>query len=271
MKSKNKKQPTRPLAVVTGGSCGIGYELAKIFATNGYDLVICSGSEKIAAAKDQLQSTGAEIHAYRVDLATPTGAETLFQKVEMLERPIDAVAINAGVGVGGDFTRDTEIEREVNLINLNVISTVRLAKLVAKKMVHQGKGKILFTSSIAATMPGPYEAVYAASKAFVQSFALAIRNELSDTGVTVTSLMPGATETNFFHRAGMEDTKVGQGQKDDPKKVAQQGFDALMAGSDHVVAGSFKNKVEAVIAKVIPDFISADLHRNLSKPQTAQH
>ncbi len=136
-------------------------------------------------------------------------------------------------------------------------------------MVERGKGRILFTSSIAALMPGTFEAVYAASKAFLQSFSEAIRNELKDTGVTVTALMPGPTDTNFFHRADMDDTKVGSDNKDDPAEVAKQGFEALMAGKDHVIAGSLKTKVQGTVSKVLPDTVNAELHRKLSEPGSA--
>jgi uncharacterized protein len=182
---------------------------------------------------------------------------------------VDAIAINAGVGVGGDFARETDLKDELNLINLNVVSTVHLAKRIVKDMVANGKGRILFTSSIAALMPAPFEAVYAASKAFVHSFAEGIRNELKDTGVTVTSLMPGPTDTNFFDRAGMDDTKVAQDKKDDPSEVAKQGFEALMAGKDSVIAGSLKTKIMGMGSRFMPETVSAELHRQLSEPGSA--
>jgi short-subunit dehydrogenase len=136
-------------------------------------------------------------------------------------------------------------------------------------MARRGAGRVLFTSSIASTMPGSYQAVYNASKSFVQSFAEAVRNELKDTGVTVTSLMPGPTDTDFFARAEMEDTKVGAGPKDDPAEVAKQGFEALMKGDDHVVAGSLRNRAQAVAAKVLPDTVKAELHRRMAEPGSA--
>lgn len=268
---KQKSHGKRKLAVITGASCGIGYELAKVFGEHGYDLLICSSSDKIFDAKNNLEETGAKVDAHRIDLSLPHGAEELFKHISSLGTKLDAIAINAGVGVGGDFARQTKLEDEVHLINLNVVSTVKVAKLATKLMLEQGEGKILFTSSIAATMPGPYEAVYAASKAFIQSFALAIRNELSDTKITVTSLMPGPTDTDFFHRANMEDTRVGRSDKDDPATVAKEGYEALMSGSDHIVAGSIMNKVQAVAAKVIPDIISANFHRQMAKPQNSIH
>jgi short-subunit dehydrogenase len=182
---------------------------------------------------------------------------------------VDAIAINAGVGVGGDFARETDLKDELNLINLNVVSSVHLAKRVVKDMVDRHQGRILFSSSIAALMPGPFEAVYAASKAFLQSFSEALRNELKDTGVTVTSLMPGPTDTNFFHRAGMDDTKAGADKKDDPAMVAKQGFEALMAGKDSIIAGSLKTKLQGTVSKVLPDTANAELHRQLTEPGSA--
>jgi short-subunit dehydrogenase len=260
---------TRPLAVVTGASSGIGYELAKQFAENGFDLVVAAEDDGIADAARTLEPFGAQGYSVQVDLATYEGVERLYETVRATGRPVDAIAINAGVGVGGDFARETRLEDELRLIALNVTSSVHLAKRALEDMVPRGKGRILFTSSVAATMPGPYEAAYAASKAFVQSFAQAIRQELKDTGVTVTSLMPGPTETEFFERAGMEDTRVGTAKKDDPADVARDGFEALMAGKDHVVAGSVKNKIQATAAKVMPETSKAKAHGKLAEPGSA--
>ena len=272
MTQETNRSAHRPLALVTGASSGIGFELAKQFAEHGYDLFICAEDAGILMARQSLEQTGAShIQHLQVDLATYQGVEDLMNAVRALARPLDVVAINAGVGVGGDFTRQTDLAAELRLIDLNVTSTVHLAKRVLPDMVAAGHGRILFTSPIAATMPAPFLAVYGASKAFVQSFAEAIRNELKDTGVTITSLMPGPTETNFFDRAGMQDTKVGSEEKDDPAQVARQGFDALMAGKDHVIAGSWMNKVQGVLGKVIPDTAKAEMHRKLSEPGSAHH
>src|SRR5205807_231863 len=153
-------------------------------------------------------------------------------------RPVDALALNAGIGAGGAFVTDTDLDQELTIVDLNCRSTVHLAKLVLRDMVARDAGRILFTSSIASTMPGPFQAVYNASKSFVQSFALALRNELKDTGVSVTALMPGPTDTEFFERADLMDTKLGTGYKDSPVDVAQDGFEALMNGDERVVAHS---------------------------------
>jgi short-subunit dehydrogenase len=260
----------RPLAVVTGASSGIGFELARQFVQHGYDLLIAAEDDRLEqAGQDLRRDGGADVQTCRVDLATYDGVETLYQAINRTGRPVDAVAINAGRGAGGDFARDTDLRDELNIIDVNVTSTVHLAKRVLPDMVGRGAGRVLFTSSIASTMPGAYQAVYNASKAFVQSFSEAVRNELKDTGVTVTALMPGPTDTGFFERADMLDTAVGAGKKDDPAKVAEQGFQALMAGDDHVVAGSFKNKVQAVAGKVVPDTAKAEMHRKMAEPGSA--
>jgi short-subunit dehydrogenase len=259
---------TRPLAVVTGASSGIGYELAKQFAQNGFDLVVTATGPSINEAAQAFETLGAQVKTVQADLATYDGVETLYHQIQATGRPVEAIAINAGVGVGGKFI-ETDLQEELNLINLNVVSTVHLAKRVVKDMVDRGTGKILFTSSIAALMPGPFEAVYAASKAFTHWFAEGLRNELKDTGVTVTSLMPGPTDTNFFHQADMEDTRVGAGKKDDPAVVARQGFEALMQGKDSLVAGSLMTQIQGNISKVLPHPLNAELHRQLTEPGSA--
>jgi len=256
---------TRPLAVVTGASRGIGYELARQFAQNGFDLLIAADSELVENAVSDLQSSGANVQPVQVNLADGDGTQQLINAIEAAGRPVDAVAINAGVGVSGRFT-ETDLSQEMNMVRLNVISVLHLTKYMAKHMVTNGRGRILITSSIAGTMPTPYEAVYGATKAFDRSLAQSIREELKDTGVTVTVLMPGATETNFFHRAGADDTKLGQSEKDDPAEVAKEGFEALMAGKDHVVAGSLKNKFQAAAGYTLPDPLVAKAHAGLSAP-----
>jgi short-subunit dehydrogenase len=226
-----EKNTQRPFAVITGASSGIGFELAREFHQHGFDLLLAAEDPGIFDTERSFNGNDAFIKGIQVDLASFEGVETLMQVIEELGRPVDAVAINAGVGVSGAFS-DTELRAEINLIHLNVVSAVHLAKRLIPRMKARGHGRILFTSSLAATSPGPYLAVYAASKAFLQSFAEAIRYELKGSGVTVTSLLPGATETAFFARAGMEHTKVGSEKKDDPRDVARAGFEALMAGRD---------------------------------------
>jgi uncharacterized protein len=256
---------TRPLAVVTGASNGIGYELAKQFAQNGFDLVVTATGSSIDKAVPEFESLGAQVKSVQADLSTFEGVEHLYQEVGSIGRPVEAIAINAGVGVGGEFA-ETDLKEELNVINLNVVSSVHLAKRAVRDMLKSGRGRILFTASIAALMPGPFEAVYAASKAFVRSFAEGLRNELKDTGVTVTTIMPGPTDTNFFHQADMDDTKAGASQKDDPAVVARQGFEALMGGKDEIVAGSLMTKIQGNISKVLPTPLRAEFHRQLTEP-----
>ncbi|MEV7802295.1 SDR family NAD(P)-dependent oxidoreductase [Microbispora sp. NPDC088329] len=256
----------RPLALVTGASSGIGYELARQFAQHGFDVVVTAEDAELDAAAESLKEYGGQVIPVRADLTRYDEVERLWTSAVAAGRPLDAVAINAGVGVGGAFARDTSLAAELKLIELNVTSAVHLAKRAVAAMTTLGKGKILFTSSVAALTPGPFEAVYAASKAFLHSFSEALRNELKDSGVTVTSLLPGPTDTEFFERAGMEDTRVGSGKKDDPAEVARQGFDALMKGDDKVVAGSLANKVQGVAGRLTPDTAKAAMHRRMAEP-----
>ena len=259
----------KQFAVITGASSGIGYELAKQFAQNGFDLLIASAGDGINTAARDIEALGAAVQPVQVDLATHEGVHKLEAAIHASGRPLDAIAINAGVGVSGRFI-ETDLSEELNMIDLNVISTVHLAKHVVKDMVARGSGRILFTASIAGTMPTPYEAIYGATKAFIRSFSQSLREELKDTGVSVTALMPGATETNFFHRAGADDTKLGTSKKDDAAEVAKEGYEALMAGKDHVVAGSFKNKVEAAAGYALPDPVVAKAHAASAKPGSAK-
>jgi uncharacterized protein len=260
----------RPLALVTGASSGIGLELARQFADHGFDLVVAAEDAEIAAAAEELERDGARVEPVRVDLASPEGVEELHRRVLADGRPLTAAALNAGVGAGGAFATDTDLADELRIVDLNVRSTVHLAKYVVREMVARGEGRILFTSSIASTMPGPFQAVYNASKSFVQSFALALRDELKDTGVTVTSLMPGPTETEFFERADMLDTKVGSSDKDDAADVAGAGFEALMAGKERVVAASLSTKVQGRGSRVLPDRVKAAMHRRMAEPGSGE-
>jgi short-subunit dehydrogenase len=188
----------------------------------------------------------------RVDLSTHEGTQKLMEAIAASGRRVDALALNAGVGNGGAFV-DVPLADEQRLIALNIGSTVHLAKRIVPDMARRGAGRVLFTSSVASQMPGPYYATYAASKAFIQSFAQALRYELKDTGVTVTALLPGPTDTEFFERAGMEGTGVDSSDKDDPADVARDGFEALMADRSQVVAESAKNKIQVAGAKLMPD------------------
>jgi short-subunit dehydrogenase len=256
----------RPLALVTGASSGIGRELAKQFVDNGFDLLIAAEDAAIETAGEELRAGGAAVEVVRVNLATADGVEELYGRVSSLGRPLQAAALNAGVGAGGAFIGETTLEDELEIVDLNVRSTVHLAKRVLTDMVDRNEGRVLFTSSIASTMPGAFQAVYNASKSFVQSFALALRNELKDTAVTVTSLMPGPTDTEFFERAEMLDTKVGSAEKDDPAGVARDGFEAMMAGEERVVSASWKTKLQAGASRILPDGAKAQMHRQMAEP-----
>jgi uncharacterized protein len=260
----------RPLAVVTGASSGIGYELAKQFAENGFDLVVCAEDDAIVSAARELQQLGASAEAVQADLSAPAGVDLLYGRIGAAGRPVAAIALNAGIGAGGAFATDTELEQELTLVDLNCRSTVHLAKLVVRDMVARDEGRVLFTSSIASTMPGSFQAVYNASKSFVQSFALALREELEDTNVTVTSLMPGPTETEFFERAHMLDTKVGTSEKDDPADVAKDGFEAMMAGKERVVSHSLSTKLQGRASRFMPDKVKAVMHRRMAEPGSGE-
>jgi short-subunit dehydrogenase len=265
---------TRPLAVVTGASSGIGFELAKVFGEEGYDLLVAAQDAELDAAAERLRATGAEVSAHRVDLATEGGVNELYTAIKTGGRPVAALALNAGRGAGGAFATETKLDDELEIVDLNVRSTVQLAKLVLPDMVARDEGRVLFTSSVAATIPGAFQAVYNASKSFVQSFALALRNELKDTNVSITALMPGPTDTEFFEVADMEadgkNTAVGTEEKDDPAEVARQGFDALIAGKERVVGGSLMNKVQVAVGGIVPDAVKAEMHRKMAEPGTGE-
>jgi uncharacterized protein len=257
----------RPVALVTGASTGIGRALARQFVEHDFHVVVVAEEEAIHEAAADLGAGSGTVTAVQADLADPVGVDAAWAAVTELGRPPSAVALNAGVGVSGRFDR-TPLEHDLNLVDLNVRSTVHLAKLATRAMVAAGEGRILVTSSIAAVTPGPYHATYAASKAFVHSFAEGIRVELKDTGVTVTSLMPGPTDTEFFSRADMGDTRLGQSDsKDDADEVARQGYEALMKGRSSVVAGSVKNRVQAELGTHLPDALAAPLMARMTKPQ----
>jgi len=250
-------------ALITGASSGIGFELAKVFGENGYDLLVVAEDAGIEDAAADLSRTGASVRPVRADLSTYDGVEHVIAAVD---RPLDAVALNAGVGVGGPFA-DTDLDRELCLVDLNVKSVVHLTKRVLPPMLARNSGHLLYTASIASTMPSPFEAVYGASKAFVLMFAESIRNEVKDSNVTVTAFMPGPTATNFFARAGMLDTKAGQPEnQDDPAEVARQGFEAMLSGDDAAVVGSFSTRLQGRMNEVLPEKAKAAAHRRLSEP-----
>jgi short-subunit dehydrogenase len=256
---------TRPLAIVTGASTGIGYELARCCAQNGYDLLVAADEPAINEAAQAFRQIGVSVDAVEADLATLEGVDRLYAAAR--GRPVEALLANAGRGLGKGFL-DQDFNDVRRVIDTNITGTVYLIQKVGRDMRAQGRGRILITGSIAGFIPGTYQAVYNASKAFLDSFSFAIRHELKGAGVTVTCLMPGATETEFFERADMMDTKVGQAKKDDPAEVAKTGFDAMMRGTGDVVTG-WHNKLQTAIASVTPADILAEQHRRMAEPGSA--
>jgi short-subunit dehydrogenase len=257
---------SRKLAVVTGASTGIGYELAKVCAKNGFDLIIAADEREIEDAAKNLRAEGCKIETVKADLATIAGVDKLYKKID--GRKVDALLANAGRGLGRAFL-DQDFKDIRHVIDTNVTGTVYLIHKVGRDMRERRAGRILITGSIAGFMPGTYQAVYNGTKAFLDSFSFAIRAELKDSGVTVTCLMPGATETEFFERADMLDTKVGTEKKMDPADVAKQGYNAMMNGDGDVVTG-WQNKLRSAIALVTPSSALAEQHRKMAEPGTAE-
>lgn len=257
----------RTRVLVTGGSSGIGFELARQFVDQDHDVVIAAYDiEKLEQAAELLRQQGqADIRTVAADLASEEGVYALHRELKDIG-PIGILCANAGVGSGGDFS-ETDLGHELELIDLNVRGQVQLTKLIVRDMIEAGRGgRILFTSSIAAIMPGPFEAVYAASKAFIRSFGEGLRSELKGKGIGVTVLMPGPTETDFFHRANMDDTPAGQMAKDDPAKVARQAYDALMADRHAVIGGGIRNRLQTSAIRLFPDPLKAAAHRMQTEP-----
>jgi short-subunit dehydrogenase len=257
---------TRPFAIVTGASTGIGFELAKRCAKEGYDLLIAADEPAIEQAATSLGGLGAQVEAIQADLATTEGVDKLYAAVK--GRTVDALLANAGRGLGRAFL-DQDFDKARRVIDTNVTGTVYLIRKIGNDMRRKNTGRILITGSIAGFMPGSFQAVYNGSKAFLNSFSFALREELRDTKVTVTCLMPGATETEFFKRAEMLDTDVGTTEKDDAAEVAKNGFEAMMNGEGDVVSG-LKNKVQSAIANVMPAGVLASQHRKMAEPGTAK-
>ncbi len=254
----------RPLAVITGASSGIGFELARVCALNGFDLVVAAEDSKIKEAGQRLSKLGVNVRAVQADLAAEQGVDTLYNAAEDLSRPVDVLCANAGRGLGHAFL-DQDWNEIKRVIDTNITGTCYLLQKFARDMVQQHKGRILITGSIAGFVPGTYQAVYNGTKAFVDSFSYALRHEIADKGVTVTCLMPGATETLFFKKAGMLDTPIGKAQKDDALDVALTGFGALMSNKGSVVYG-LKNKLQAAAARLAPKGWMAEAHRRQAQP-----
>jgi uncharacterized protein len=257
---------SRPFAIVTGASSGIGYSLARICAESGFDLLIAADEPDIHNAAQALRALGGAVEAVEADLATYEGVDKLYTATK--GRPVDALLANAGHGLGHAFL-DQNFDEVRHVIDTNITGTIYLIQKVGNEMRARNQGRILITGSIAGFIPGSFTAVYNGTKSFIDSFSFALRNELKDTGITVTCLMPDATETNFFERADMLDTKVGQQEKDDAADVARDGFEAMMRGDGDIVSG-WKNKLQTSVASVTPAGILAEQHRKMAAPGSAR-
>jgi short-subunit dehydrogenase len=258
----------RQMAVVTGASTGIGLELARLCAERKLDLIIAADEPLIANAARELALLGAGCTPVECDLSSAEGVEKLTSAITATARPVDALFANAGRGLGKAFL-DQDLDEALKVVHTNIDGTLRLIYCVANDMRRRGKGRILITGSIDGLMPGAFQAVYSGSTAFLDSFSVALSNELKDTGVTVTCLMPGATETDFFERADMMDTRLGSSDKAHASDVAKAGFDAMMTGELKVVAG-LGNKLRAAVAHVAPDSALAEIHRGMAEPGTGK-
>ena len=252
---------SRKLAIVTGASSGIGLEIAKLAAQDGYDLIVAADTPFVEAGP-ALKDFGVDVQEIEADLATQQGLDQLLGAVG--GREVDVLVANAGHGLGHGFLDQSPSEWQ-HIINTNITGTLLLIQPIVKRMVERGQGRVLITGSIAGHMAGTFQAVYNGSKAFIDSFSAALNEEIKDSGVTVTCLKPGATETEFFHRAEMEDTKVGQAKKDDPAEVAKAGWDAMNSGEASVIYG-LKNKMQVAGAAMMTDATTAKMHRAQAEP-----
>lgn len=257
--------------LITGGSMGIGYELARCFAENGYQLILVARTQQDLdqAASTLKKDFGVDVKTITKDLFNVEDAFALYSEIAARHIQVDVLVNNAGQGQYGEF-KDTDIDRELEIIQLNISSVVVLTKLFLKEMLERGSGKILNVSSVASKLPGPFQSVYHATKAFVQSFTEAVRNEVKDKGVTVTALLPGATDTDFFAKADMLESKiVVDGDLADPAKVARDGYKALMDNDDKVISG-FKNKMEIGLSNIIPESMVADKVHKQQEPANSK-
>ena len=254
-------------ALITGATSGIGYELAKLFARDNYNLVIVSRDQQELDNKAaEFTQLGVEVITIAKDLFKREDAFSLYDDVKSKGIQIDVLVNDAGQGVYGEF-KDTDIQRELDIIDLNISALVILTKCFLQDMTARNSGKILNLASIASKTPGPWQSVYHGTKAFVLSFTEAIREELKESDITITALLPGATATDFFSKADMLDSKAVQDPDalSDPADVAKDGYDALMAGKDKVVSG-LKNKIQTSMGNVMPDSMLAHQMYEQQKP-----
>ena len=252
-------------AIVTGASSGIGLEIARLAAKDGYELLVAADTPFVDAGA-AFKDLGVRVQSIETDLSTEQGVRQLLDAAG--GRPIDVLVANAGHGLGHGFL-DQPVDEWRHVIDTNITGTLLLLQPVLKRMVERGEGKVLITGSIAGHIAGSFQAVYNGSKAFVDSFAAAIGNELKDTPITITCLKPGATETEFFHRAGLDDTKVGQAEKDDPADVAKTGWEAMKDGKNSVVHG-MKNKAQVVASGMMSEAMTAEMHRKQAEPGSGE-
>jgi short-subunit dehydrogenase len=257
-----------PLALVTGASSGIGRAIAAELADRGFDLVVAAHEPEIETAAAELAAGGGGVRAVQVDLSTREGVEELHREVQATGRPLHALVLNAGIGVHGRFDQ-TDLEEHLRLVDLNCRSVVHLAHLALQDMVARGEGHVLVTASVAAKAPGPWQTTYAASKAFDHIFAEGLREDLKDTGVTVTSLLPGPVETPFWDRADMRDTRVGAGPKDSAERVAGEGVEAMLDGDDSVAGGGLKTAIQTAVAGLVPDRLLGKVAGAATTPDSA--
>lgn len=257
--------PTRQLAVVTGASTGIGFELARCCAVQGFDLIVVADEPAIQGAARELALLGSTVEPVEADLSSLEGVDTLYERIG--GRQVDVLCANAGRGLAKGFL-DQDFDRVLHVVNTNITGTLYLIQKIGRDMRQRGDGRILITGSIAGFIPGTFHAVYNGTKAFIDSFSIALRAELKGTGVSVTCLMPGATETAFFERAGLLETRIGTSEKDDPADVAEAGFQAMLEGDSEVVTG-LRNKVQSALASITPATILAEQHRKLAEPNGA--
>lgn len=248
------------LAIVTGASSGIGHELARMCAAHGMVVLACADEPEIVAASASIDGDVTPIEA---DLSTAEGVAALWAAAG--DRPVDYLLANAGITLGGAFV-DQDVAAFRRVIDTNITGTTLLLHHGARAMAARGSGRILVTGSIVGRMPGPFQAIYNGSKAYLGSLAYALRNELADSNVTVTCLMPGATDTEAFARGGMEETVVGKAPKAGPEMVARTGYEAMMRGDAGIVPG-FLNKVATAFAGIIPEQVLAEMHRVAAKPR----
>ncbi|MCX2485941.1 SDR family NAD(P)-dependent oxidoreductase [Pedobacter sp. MR2016-24] len=258
---------TKKYALITGATSGIGYELAKLFAKDQYNLVIVSRDQQALDNRaKEFSAYGIEVTTLSKNLFNRDETRSIYQEVKNLGIEIDVLVNDAGQGIYGKF-QDTDISRELDIIELNISALVILTKDFLKDMVTRNSGKILNLASIASKTPGPWQSVYHGTKAFVLSFTAAIREEVKETAITITALLPGVTDTDFFNKAEMNESKAVQDEdaKADPADVAQDGYHALMTGKDKVISG-IKNKVQVGMSNILPDSTVAHTMYEQQKP-----